>query len=233
MVRMSTQGLVVAAALGWLATTAAGDATTAPSCPQTSSPTSWSGSNLDVSTTKTGTTYNSGGADIELNRAGAVFNTKQMTTTSDMVYAAVGDFNNDGWPDFVGASEGGSGYLDVFTNQTWLNENCTNSTCTAYSGAAPNWSDPTVVVTPKFTTSTSTPGLVHLHAVAFNGRYALAAADFNGDGWDDVLEIQSPASGYQMTTMNLYINKASNLASGLPQFNTAYQPLTGLSSYLG
>ena len=95
------------------------DATTAPTCPQTSNPTAWSGAYLDTNTTKAGTVYNGAGPDLELNKSGAVFNTKQMTTTSDMVYAAVGDFNKDGWPDFVGANESSSnGYLDIFQNYT-------------------------------------------------------------------------------------------------------------------
>ena len=227
--RTSIPGLLGAALVGWLAGPAAGGAfPSAPTCPQTSSPTSWTGSTLDTVTTKSGTLYNPVGADIELNKAGAVFNTKQMSVNSTMVYAAVGDFNHDGWPDFVGASESStSGYLDIFQNYTWQNENCTTAACTAYSGAAPNWSDPTMVVTPKFTDVRA------LHATGFNGRYALVAADFNGDGWDDVLEIQAPASGYQLTTANLYVNKAANDASGYPTFNAAYQPITGLSSYVG
>ncbi|HMG23821.1 MAG TPA: VCBS repeat-containing protein, partial [Kofleriaceae bacterium] len=200
----------------------------APSCPQTSSPTSWTGTTLDANTTKAGTVYNAPGGNIELNKAGAVFNTKQMSVTSTMVYAAVGDFNKDGWPDFVGASENSAtGYLDIFQNYTWQNENCTTAACTAYSGAAPNWADPTVVVTPKFN------DVLALHASGFNGRYALAATDFNGDGWDDILEIQAPASGYQLSTMNLYINKAANDSQSRPTFNAAYSAMTGLSSYVG
>lgn len=212
-----------------LAATQLAPAANAPTCPQTSVPTTWVGSVLDTGTTRAGTLYNPPGSDVELNKAAAIFNTKQMTTTSDMVYAAVGDFNKDGWPDFVGANESSSsnGYLDIFQNYTWQNENCTTTACTAYSGAQPNWADPTFVVTPKFTDVRA------LHVVGFNGRYALAAADFNGDGWDDVLEIQAPTNGYQMTTMNLYINKASNDAQNRPQFNLAYQPMLGLSSILG
>ena len=227
--RTSIPGLLAAVAVGWLAAPAAGGSfPTAPSCPQTSTPTSWSGTMLDGNTTKSGTWYNTSGSDIELNKAGAVFNTKQMSVTSTMVYAAVGDFNKDGWPDFVGASESSTtGYLDVFQNYTWQNENCTTTACTAYSGAAPNWSDPTVVVTPKFTDVRA------LHATGFSGRYALAAADFNGDGWDDVLEIQAPASGYQLTTVNLYVNKAANDSQDRPTFNNAYNPITGISSYVG
>lgn len=223
----TTFSLAAALAVGALTSPASGDIT-APTCPQTSTPTSWTGTSLDLNTTKSGTLYNGPGADLELKLAGSVFNTKQMSTTSTTVYAAVGDFNKDGWPDFVGASENSStGYLDVFENQTWQNENCTTAACTAHSGSAPNWSDPTAVVTPKFTNVRS------LHSTGFNGRYALAAVDFNGDGWDDVLEVQAPASSYPMTTVNLYTNKASNDASGHPQFNTAYQPITGISTYMG
>lgn len=228
--RSSIPCLLAAAAAGWLAGPAAGDSlSSAPSCPQTSTPTSWTGSALDVDTTKNGTLYNPTGADLELNRSGAVFNTKQMSVNSTMVYAAVGDFNRDGWPDFVGADEDTStGYLDVFQNDTWQNENCTSAACTAYSGAQPNWADPTAVVTPKFTDVRA------LHTTAFTGRYALAAADFNGDGWDDVLEVQAPkASNHQLTTVNLYINKAANDTQNRPTFNTPYQPITGLSSYVG
>jgi hypothetical protein len=222
------RALVGALAIGALAGPATGAVITAPSCPQTSVPTSWTGAVLDTSTTKAGTFYNSPGADLELNHAGSVFNTKQMTTASDMVYAAVGDFNKDGWPDFVGANESSSsGYLDVFQNYTWQNENCTTTACTAYSGSAPNWADPTVVVTPKFT------DVRQLHATGFSGRYAIAATDFDGDGWDDVLEVQSPSSGYQMTTINLYVNKAANDASNRPQFNLAYKPITTLTGILG
>ena len=199
-----------------------------PSCPQTSSPTAWSGTALDLNTTKTGTLYNGPGADLELNKAGAVFNTKQMTTVSDMVYAAVGDFNKDGWPDFVGANEASAtGYLDVFQNYTWQNENCTTALCNFLLGLLPNWLDPLLVVTPKFTNVRS------LHTAGFSGRYALAATDFDGDGWDDVLEIQAPSSGYQLTTVNLYINKAANDSQNRPTFNAAYHPITGIASFVG
>jgi hypothetical protein len=221
------RSLAAALMLGALVGPASG-APSAPSCPQTSSPTSWTGTTLDTNTTKSGTLYDGPAAALRLNNAGSVFNTKQMTTTSSMVYAAVGDFNKDGWPDFVGANENSSsGYLDVFQNYTWQNENCTTSACTAYSGAAPDWTDPTAVVTPKFVNVRS------LHTSGFQGRYALAASDFNGDGWDDVLEFQAPSSGYQLTTVNLYTNRAANDTSGHPTFNTAYNPITGISSYVG
>ncbi len=228
--RRMIKGLVAAAAIGWLAAPAAGDSfPSAPSCPQTSSPTSWSGTTLDTPVTKTGTLYNTSGTDIELNKAGAVFNTKQMTVNSTMVYAAVGDFNHDGWPDIVGANEDtDTGYLDVYQNYTWQNEHCTTAACTAYSGgSAPNWANSGTVVDPLFTKVYS------LHGTGFKGRYALAATDFNGDGWDDVLEIQAPYSTYQLTTVNLYVNKAANDAQGRPTFNTAYQPITAISGYIG
>jgi hypothetical protein len=213
---------------GGAAPAAADSFPSAPTCPQTSSPTAWAGTALDVDTTKNGTVYDGVGRRIELNHAGSVFNAKQVSVVSTMVYAAVADFNRDGWPDFVGASENSAtGYLDVFQNYTWQNESCTTPACTAYSGAAPNWSDPTFVVTPKFTNVRS------LHATGFNGRYAIAAADFNGDGWADVLEFQAPATAYQLTTVNLYLNLAANDAQSRPTFGAALRPITGISSYVG
>ena len=128
-----TSSIAAALSLGGFVGPATGGVLTVPTCPLTSTPTTWSGTTLDLNTTKAGTVYNSSGASLQLGYAGSVFNTKQMSTTSTMVYAAVGDFNKDGWPDFVGASENSStGYLDVFQNDTWQNENCTTSACTAY-----------------------------------------------------------------------------------------------------
>ena len=229
--RTSIPGLLgAAAAVGWLAAPAAGDSfPAAPACPQTSTPSSWTGGTLDTGTTKNGTLYNAAGLDLELNKSGAVFNTKQMTVNSTMVYAAVGDFNKDGWPDIVGANEDtDTGYLDIYQNYTWQNEHCSTAACTSYSGgSAPNWANSGTVVDPLFTKAYS------LHGSGFKGRYALAAGDFNGDGWDDVLEIQAPYSSYQLTTANLYINRAANDSQGRPTFNAAYQPITGVSTLLG
>lgn len=219
--------LAAALSIGGL-TAPAGADPSAPSCPQTSSPTAWSGTTLDTNTTKSGTLYNGPGADLELNKSGAVFNTKQLTTASDVLYAASGDFNKDGWPDFVGASETTTSYLDVFQNYTWQNENCTTAACTLFSGLLPNWLDPLFVVTPKFSDVRA------LHTTGFDGRVALAATDFDGDGWDDVLEVQAPAaSTYQVSTVNLYINKAVNDSQNRPQFNAAYHPITGIASFVG
>ncbi|HEU4726825.1 MAG TPA: FG-GAP-like repeat-containing protein [Kofleriaceae bacterium] len=225
----SPWSLVAALAVGGLVGPAGADTSpSTPACPQTSTPTVWTGTSLDTGTTRSGTLYNGPGADLELNHAGSVFNAKQISVNSTMVYAAVGDFNKDGWPDFVGASENSSsGYLDVFQNYTWQNENCTTAACTAYSGTAPNWLDPSYVVTPKFV------DVLALHSSGFNGRYALAATDFNGDGWDDVLEIQAPASGYQMSTVNLYLNKAANDSQNRPTFSSPTHPITGISNFLG
>ncbi|MGN6108007.1 MAG: hypothetical protein ACTHU0_23060 [Kofleriaceae bacterium] len=195
-------------------------------CPATSTPTTWTGSSLDTNTTKNGTVYDGTGARLRLSQTGATFNATQLGSAGTVMYAAVGDFNNDGWPDFIGASENTSkDYLAVFRNWTWQNENCTTPACTAYSGPPPNWSDPTHVVTPKFTQG------IDLHskyistttALSYSGRYSLAAADFNGDGWDDLFEAYAPAgSSHAITTFHMYLNNAANDASGNPQFRARY-----------
>jgi hypothetical protein len=206
--RISTTCSIVAVlAISSLVAPAASGAPSAPSCPQTSTPTTWVGTTLDVNTTKNGTLYNGPGANLELNHS-SVFVPTTMSNPGKMVYAAVGDFNNDGWPDFVGADETTNGYLNIFQNYTWQSENCTTPACTQYSPAngAPNWNS-AIPVAPSFTMvrSLHTPAngypLVNGNPTGFNGRYELAAADFNGDGWDDVLELQAPASGYQITTV--------------------------------
>jgi len=122
-------------------------------CPQTSTPTTWSGTTL-ATTTMSGVTYNSGGANLELVKSGATFRSTSLATPGSIMYAASADFNQDGWADFVGTPEGSSNdYLTIFRNYTWQNENCTTAACTTYSGAQPDWADSTVVVTPKFTSN--------------------------------------------------------------------------------
>ncbi|MEO8700080.1 MAG: PilC/PilY family type IV pilus protein [Kofleriaceae bacterium] len=208
-------------------------------CPQTSTPTSWNGAFLDTDTSKNGTLFDpASGGTIQLNKSGQAFATKQFSSTSDTVYAAVADFNKDGWADFVGAPSGVASGLNVFRNFTWQNENCTDATCSAHAGtactvcapnAAPNFADPLVVIDPKFT-QTNTLGAYG------GGRFSLIAADFNGDGWPDIFSAFAPTSAsFPITAVDMYLNGAANDGSGNPTFGAPYSAntFTPISNTLG
>ena len=52
----------------------------------------------------------------------------------------------------------------------------------------------------------------------------VAAADFNGDGWDDVFRAEA-MTGNSPTVASLWLNRASNDASGYPRFDVAYSAM--------
>jgi hypothetical protein len=209
-----------------LATNASGFPS-APSCPITSGPTTF-----DLSTvTKNGTTFDTVGNNLQLQHVGDQFQAA-LTQASTESYVAAADFNKDGWIDYVATQDSVVNTpLQAYVNQTWQNENCTDTTCTSYSGPAPDWNNPATLITPKFT------GVRDLHGgIAPSARYGLAAADFNGDGWPDVFEAVAPiGSGGQITALNMYLNQAANDGAGNPQFQAAYDAHTGftITSVLG
>jgi hypothetical protein len=210
----------------------------APSCPVTSTTTTWNGAFLDTDTTKDGVTFNGSSSKLELSKRAEEFSTKQMTSTSDTVYAAVADFNQDGWDDFVGAPQNAITPMNVFRNFTWELENCTDATCTSHAGSActvcaanspPDFTNPAIVVEPKFT-------IVRTLGSFPAGRFSLAAGDFNGDTWPDVFTASAPdTSTDQITSATLFLNAGVNDGSGNPQFGAGYtaNAFTPLSDALG
>ncbi len=200
---------------------------TAQVCPQTSSPSGWSGATLDTGTVRSGTAYVGTVTPprLELTRQGGLFQSTQLGTPGTVMYAASADFNRDGFPDFIGASENtANDYLALFTNYTWQNENCTTAACTAFSGAPPDWDNPAYVVTPKFTQGVNlhTQYIPTTTAVSYNGRYSLAAGDFDGDGWPDLFQGYAAASGaHDISVLNMYLNAGTNVA-GVATFKPRY-----------
>lgn len=180
-------------------------------CPQTSSPTDWSGSVLDSGTeVKNGVVYDTSGAKLRLQGAAGIFKSTALGISDLTVYAAVADFDRDTWPDFVGVGETQS-FIRIYRNRTFDNP-------------APNWDDPNSVRTPKFVM------VRELQSSSNVQRYRpTAAADFNGDGWPDVF-VAEASPGADPSNARLWLNQASNDASGNPRFQSAYNAMASGTS---
>jgi hypothetical protein len=181
-------------------------AAAAPACPATSPTTAWSGSVLDTGTSKDGVLYETGGGGrLRLQNAAGLFRSTALGISDVTVFAAVADFDKDGWEDFVGVGET-SGFVRIYENHT-------------YESPEPNWDLATTVRTPKF--------VVARELVASDNVRKwrpTAAADFNGDGWPDVFRAEATmASAPNLATV--WLNKAVNDATGLPQFKAAYNAM--------
>ncbi len=168
-------------------------------CPATSNPSNWAGTTLDTETElKDGIVYDTTGAKLRLEQAAGLFRSTALGITDLTVFAAVGDFNKDTWDDFVGVGEATS-FVRIYRNRTSENP-------------APDWNDPNAVRTPKFVMARQL-----VSATASHRWRPTAAADFNGDGWDDVFVASAPTYS-NPDTATLWINRAVNDAAGNPQF---------------
>ncbi|MBK9036125.1 MAG: VCBS repeat-containing protein [Myxococcales bacterium] len=181
-------------------------------CPQTSPTTGWAGASLDTGTVKNGIVYDSTGARLQLQNGTGQFRSTSLGISDHSVFAAVGDFDHDGWADFAGAAETDS-WLRIYRNRTFDNP-------------APDWNDVNAVRTPSF------PTVRELIAPTSGGtavrRRPVAVGDFNGDGWDDVFIAEHRSSSgldFAPYSAKLFLNQASNDGSGNPRFNAAYDAM--------
>ncbi|MCE9575452.1 MAG: FG-GAP-like repeat-containing protein [Deltaproteobacteria bacterium] len=183
-------------------------------CPQTSSPTAWTGSTLSTGTTRSGVVYDGTSASLKLDLAGGQFASTSLGVSDLSVYAASGDFNKDGWDDFVGAGEDYS-FVRVYRNHTmdYTDGNLANGEIT------PDWNNSAFTMPPKFTI-----GRELVASSSQSRRRPLLAGDFNGDGWPDVIRISAVADS-RPNLVTLWLNSAVNDANGDPQFQSGYTPL--------
>jgi hypothetical protein len=213
--RSSLTRVVAAAAAVTLAISPA--TATVTSCPQTSSPAAWAGSFLDTDTTKNGIVYDSGGARLQLQNGAGQFRSQSLGISDFTVYAAVGDFDHDGWDDFAGAGETDS-FLRIYRNRTFDNP-------------APDWNDVNATRVPSFPVVRE---LIGSSATSVRRR-PIAVGDFNGDGWADVFlgEHRLAESGtlkFMPNNAKLWLNQASNDGDGNPQFAGSYNAMTDSTS---
>src|SRR5262249_47268541 len=161
-------------------------------CPQTSSPTQWSGATLDTGTTKSGVIFDGTSAQLKLQPSAGLFKSTPLGITDLTVFASAADFDKDGWTDFVGTGEG-HGFISIYRNMAWQwtdgVNNCTYTgpgTCanpaTQNPEMTPSWSDPNFVLPPRFKTIS-----VLADTVVTKWRPTVAG-DFNGDGWPDIFQ---------------------------------------------
>jgi hypothetical protein len=226
---IATRALALAAALAVASSPVAVAATT---CPVTSPPAAWSGSFLDTDTTKDGIEWDTS-ARLQLADAAGEFSSVNLGVTDFSVFAAVADFDRDGWDDFVGLDEPGN-YMRIYKNRT-------------YENPEPDWTDTSQVRTPKFDCPTTydTDGVLQYHACHVKWpeetndpswsvqRRPTVAADFDGDGWPDILSLPGSTDAPPWDT-ELYINKGENTTDGYPTFNGPYWALasdTSLSNF--
>ena len=219
-------------------------------CPQTSSPTNWSGSFLDTNTTKNGVVFNAnaaGGPALQLQRIGGTFVATPFKVTDDSLYVGAGDFNQDGFIDFAGAAQAHDG-LRVFTNHTGDPVTVNGVVEDNAYWAAQFASNPLSVRPPNFVRGPSlSKSCIDSGSTA--RERTLAVGDFDGDGWPDILQLRTAQTDSTTLsvpiTAQMFINKASNVTSvstvsncsgsqstktntvvGDPQFNDPYSAMT-------
>ena len=147
-----------------------------PSCSVGAAPTSVTGASLDTFTpVKSGVTYDSGSASLALQKAGGNFQQSSLGVTSNIMVGCTGDFDGDGWTDFVATGNDADSAVYWYKNQT-------------YEYAEPDWSIVTNKRTPKFVQKSL------IQAAVAGSATDLACADLNGDGKQDIILIRATSS---------------------------------------
>lgn len=176
-------------------------------CPAVSSDTTFAGTTASTEcsstitegcTSKSGVTFDTSASLLKLPGAAGNFQPPPGAAVAQNVYyGTAGDFDRDGWEDFVAADNGDRIYL--MRNQTIT---CGTTGCSGTAVTAPTaqtisstwWETLSNTRQSAFRTQTTTTGL-KASVAASNLESPMAAGDFDGDGWTDVFVIHATHNG--------------------------------------
>jgi hypothetical protein len=187
-----------------------GDAAIDTTCSATGTPTVVSGASLDTSTPfKYGTVYNRVSGRLEVQKKASNFRSTSLAVTDLVAAACAGDFDNDGWTDFIGAGDDPE-FLKFYKNRTYENPE------------PADWLNPALVRAPKFVDTTT---LEAPSAVGNGSNIAMGCGDFNLDGSQDVFYTRCVGTGLATTC---YPNRADlYLGNGNGTFQPKYGFING------
>lgn len=185
-----------------------------PGCPETSDPYAYgSGALGNAAEQKNGVEYvdQNGVGVLKLIRSGGAFRSAANYLNDLTVFAAPGDFNGDGWEDFVGGDV--AGYTNIYLNDSYLS-----------LPAGDPWADTNFSLDGSFSAMIPSP-----IARDASGNYymLLAAGDFNGDGRADVFRANQTVGWPSWPiSAQLWLNTGVD-AYGAPTFAAPYNALAG------
>lgn len=219
-------------------------------CPETSDNSVFAGGTMQANctaavtqscTSKSGLTWDAGASVLRINGSAGNFQSPPGANVKENVYyAAPGDYDRDGWEDFVAADNTDRIYL--MRNQTIT---CGTSGCTGSTSTAPTvqtipaswWNTLANVRNAAFrqpTTTGGTPLKLKPGVGASNKEVPMASGDFDGDGWTDFIVISAtyrPGTTAWPTAARLFLNtrncrNSSNRPCGLGSLCSG-QPANG------
>lgn len=212
------------------------EAASQATCPVTTTPTAFGSTALQTDctagatdcSTRSGTSFDGVSNSLKLLGSAGNFQAPPGASVSVGVYfAAVGDFDRDGWEDFIGATD--RDRLFIMRNQTIT---CGKTTCSTtptpqlIADSDTWWDNLTNVRRSRFATPTDGAGtMVPMRTGLTTGssHTPLISGDFNGDGWTDFIAVSATVAGPGRdfpAAVRLYLNSKNN-GTGVPRAESA------------
>jgi len=172
-------------------------------CPETSAPESQTGTTLQTfaDDSNAGVVFDGTASELQLAKAGGLFNTASLSIVDRFNTAAVADFDKDGWTDLVVGSSS-STFVRFYKNETFDNP-------------APNWADPNDIRTPKFTRTLDIEP-----DTSAGGHAGMTAGDFNQDGNPDFFHYQNGGGDFtNIDVQRIYLGNGNGTFQ--PRYNAS------------